>query len=161
MEIRRVKGRKRVFDLLYGDRVIGSLDYPRRFRKQAYIRIGEKSWTLSRPGVFRHRLLIAADQSPYGKWDIDQGWSGTTQLRTDDNQAFLLKRKGWISCKWQWFNERMENLIDIRSKQFSFQKNGIVTIYQSPDERILWLILTGWFVVMCYEDDSAAVAIIS
>lgn len=155
MEIRRAKGRKRIFYLLSSEQVLGSLDYPHRFRKQARICIGEKTWLISRQGAFRHRLLMAADQSPYGKWEINQGWSGIPQLRSEDNRQFSLKRKGWIGCKWQWFNERMDAVMDIRSKQFTLHKKGDVSFFQSPDETLLWLALVGWFVVLCYEDDSA------
>ena len=158
IQIRRVKGRQRVFELMSNDRLFGTLEYPHRFRKAAIIRIVDSTWSICRKGVFRHRLEIAADQSPYSKWNLRMGWSAVEPLRMEDHKLFEFRKRGFWSCSWQWLDERKDPLIDIRLKKFSIQKRADILCPVNIDRDAAFLMLIGWFVVLCYEDDAAVVA---
>lgn len=155
--IERVKGHKKRYEVnISGQRLV--LDFPTRYKMNANFTIGSKSFSIKRTGWWKRFINIEANQSPYTKWSIPQSWSGGEEIRYEDNRVYKLKKSGIFSCKWHWFNERGEPVIEYAENQWSFHPKARVSILIEPNETSLWLVAVGWFIMLCRRQDSAAAA---
>jgi hypothetical protein len=158
LEVLKSPNAKKRYDLMEGDMLIASLNYPKRFTKSASVEIGNKRWLISRSGFWKHHYEIISEQSPYSKWKLDKNWRGLVSLRMEDNRQFNLRKKGFWKTTWIWVNENEEPVIELQSCGWPQKKRGIITVFSRPDEATIWLCTIGWFMLLCAEEDAAAVA---
>ena len=159
IEVIKSKEAKKRFEFLVNDQYIASIDYPKRFQKKAVLSSGNQQWHIERKGLWKHSIIIAADQSPYTKWTVTQNWKGQISIKTDDNRQFHLKKKGFWKPIWHWFNEKEESMVEVQPcGGWPKRKRGTITIHNSNDTTLTFLALIGWFVSLTAQEDAAAMS---
>lgn len=162
IEVIKSKEAKKRFEFLVNERRVASIDYPKRFHKNALITADNLSWHIQRKGWWKHTIEIAADQSPYSKWALIQNWKGQLSIRTDDNRQFHLKKRGFWKTTWFWLNEKEEAQVEVHScGGWPKRKRGTITIHKPTDTILIFLALIGWFVALTAQEDAAAMAAVS
>ena len=162
IEVIKSKEAKKRFEFLANNKSIATVEYPKRFAKKAVLSVGNQQWQIQRKGWWKHSLEIAAEQSPYSKWTLNQNWKGNVSIRTNDNRQFHLKKKGFWKQYWNWYNEKEESMVEVHScGGWPKRKRGTVTIQDSSDTNLIFLALIGWFVALNAQEDAAAGAVVS
>lgn len=156
LEIRKKKDAKKHYEFYENDKLVATLDYPRRFKKSAIITAGNKQWTIARTGFWKAFYEIEASQSPYSKWKAQQGWRTPLLLRSDDNRQFRFRQTSFWMSKWSWLNEKDEPVIEFRISSWPSKKPNTVAFLQTKDSTMLWFALIGYFLVLCAQEDAAA-----
>lgn len=158
IDVIKSKDAKKRYEFLVNDQSIATIDYPKRFEKKATLSAGSNQWHIARKGWWRHTIEITAEQSPFSKWALVQNWRGCVTIRTDDNRQFHLKRKGFLKFKWVWLTDKEETVVEIQTHGWPKRKRGTISIHNPSDTILLFLVLTGWFIVLTSEEDAAASA---
>jgi hypothetical protein len=159
IEVVKAKDAKKRYVFSSNGSPVAELDFPKRFAKAAVATVGKNKWNIRRTGWWHHYYEISTEQSPYTKWKVKQGWRSDLELRSDDNRRFFLRKKGFWKTSWVWSNDQNEELIEMYACQWPGKKPGSVTFRTNhPDSTHLWLVLVGWFVLLCSQEDAAAVA---
>ena len=156
IEIVKSKEAKRKYLFMAEGKPVADLIYPKRFKKIATGSVGNNHWQISRKGFWKHFYNISSDQSPYTEWSISQNWKGSISVRTDDNKLYTLCRKGWLKVNWIWKNENNEPVVEIHHCALPRKKYGTITYQSRPDNKMLWLGMVGWFVVLAAHQDASA-----
>lgn len=158
--IKRIKGFKRRYELTVDTKQM-ILDFPARYKMNAGISIGTKSYSIKRTGWWKRFIQIEANQSPFTKWNVQQCWKGGEEFRTENNRVYRLKKAGIFTNKWHWLNENGEPVIEFKEHHWSFTQKASAAFYSSIDDTTLWLVAVGWFMIICKQQDAAAAAAVS
>ena len=157
-DVVKVKKAKKRYEFLSDDKIVGQLDFPKRYSKAALASAGDNKWQIRRTGWWKTYLEIESQQSPYTKWKVNQNWKGGLSIRTDDNKTYSLCRKGFWRTSWVWTNEKNEPVIEMRHCSWPSKKTSSITFAKIPDQHLVLLALAGWFVLICAQDEAAAAA---
>jgi hypothetical protein len=155
--ISKTRGVKRHYTLDMGVHGKATLQYESTFNKNAIGVINQDKWKFTRKGFWKKELEITAEQSPYTKTTVKFGWSSKMTLRAPDNNTYHFKGVGWWRRRWIWFDSANQQLIEIKSNGFSRSRRGLVTLHQPWSPTLSWLLLVGWFQLVIWEEQAAAV----
>lgn len=157
IQINKIKGFKRRYELVVDTKQV-VLDFPSRYKMNAVISVGAKTYSIKRTGWWKRFINIEANQSPFTKWNVQQCWRGGEEFRTENNRVYRLKKAGIFSNKWHWLDEQDQPVIEIRESHWSFTKKATAHFYNTVDDTSLWLVGVGWFMIICKQQDAAAAA---
>jgi hypothetical protein len=156
--ISKTRGIKRHFSFDLGDKGKATLQFEGAFYKSAVGIINDQEWKFTRKGFWKKELEIAAQQSPYTKTLIKFGWGQKLSLRAADNNMYHFKSVGFWRRRWVWFDDAGQQLMEIKSNGFSRSRRAVVTMLQPVRKELLWLLLVGFFQIVIWEQQAAAVA---
>ena len=158
IEIRKIKGYKKRYELSVGDKLM-ILDFPARYKMNAVISIGSKTYSIKRTGWWKRYISIESNQSPFTNWKVQQRWNAGEEFRTEDNRVYRLKKGGFFSNKWHWLDEQDQPIIELKEYHWSISKKATAVFFSKVDDTVLWLTAVGWFLIICRQQDAAAAAV--
>src|SRR5688500_4895309 len=147
---------KRYFEFCVNNEVVGVLKFDKAFCHEATASFGEWQWTFKIDGFFKRFLEVAAQQSPYTKSRVKLNWDNKLSFTTDERNNWCLKPVGFWKRTWNWFNDKNESVIQLRSNAFSKNNRGEVLLNQRVNKESFLLILIAWFQVIVEEEKTVS-----
>lgn len=147
---------KRHYQFMVDNDVIAELIYPRAYGKTAGAIIKNKKWQVRKGGFWKHYIEFIADQSPYTKEKIEFGWNFNLKMTSGDGKTYHLKKTSFWKNVWSWLDESNQPVIEMKSNKLSRKNRGNVTFHQPQKTELTLLMLIGWFMIVSYEDATAA-----
>ena len=149
---------KREYEFLLNDRIIANLDYIKSYGGKAKLKIGSKEWTILKKGFWKQIVEIEPAQSPYEKKRIELDWRHRAKVQGPDGKLYQLRQTNFWKSIWSWQDDRKNSIGDLKSNMLSRKKRGTIRFSQPLKDELLWLFILGWFMLVSYEDASAAAA---
>lgn len=156
--ISRTQGKKRHYTFNLGTRGTATVQYESAFCKNAVIMINDLRWDYTRLGFWKKELQIEGKQSPYTKTKIKFGWGNRFEVRAEDNNKYFFRSEGFWRRRYVWYDSGGQKLMEITSNTFSRSRRGKVIMHQPLTDTLTWLMLLGWFQLILWEQQAAAVA---
>lgn len=156
--IKKIGSFKKHFELYLNGQLIGELRYA-KWREDAVLQIGNKSWELKKQGFWKSTLEVRSVHSPYTIQKVRIPWNYKIEITGEDGNNYFLRRKNWASSTWFWTDRQHNPIVTLISKSFSASQRGSITIHQQPAENYLLLAIIGWFMVVSSEEMEAVAAI--
>ena len=145
---------KRHFSFMEGDKKVGALQYEKVFSCKAKGSFRNHEWKFLRKGLWRNRIEIVAQQSPYTKTHIRCSWRRRFEVRAEDGNKYYFKQASFWHSKWVWKDARGEPVMEIKSRRLSGKNRGTITFLQTPQSAHQLLVLLGWYQLLAWEDQA-------
>jgi hypothetical protein len=158
IQVRKPDFFKRRYEFCIDEKVVAVLEYEKSFGRKAIATIDNRRWIFNRVGFWKPYLEITAEQSPYTKTHLNYSWNFKTEFRAGDGKNYFLKQTSYFRSGWTWLDENKTPVIEIRSKQLSRSKRGIIVLHQPENKELYLMMLIGWGQIIKSEDNAASAA---
>ncbi|HVP22578.1 MAG TPA: hypothetical protein VMS77_01545 [Conexivisphaerales archaeon] len=158
-ELKWVQPKKlqRVFHLLSGEEVVGTLEWKSSFGSLATGRAAGEEWTFKRGGFLSPYVSLRyfGTETDYARFSVSWG-NGVLKLPT--GRTFLWTKKGVWSPEYSFLDADGSSLLTFRRFSGLFKMEATASVSEKARElrELPLLLLLGWYTVLLMAYESAA-----
>jgi hypothetical protein len=161
---------ERSFELRDGERLLGTLQFPKWSGSLAMASLAAGEWTFKRVGFFRPRVTVRlpgqeADVAVYQP----KGWGSGGEVQFAGGRIFAWKPANFWATRYAFLDGAERAIVTFKpggeeskwSDLFKFQ--ALVEIDPSADglEELPLLVSLGWYLMILHHDDSEGAAVVA
>ena len=151
---------QRSYELVSGEQIVGTLEFPSMVGSLARVVTGDGEWTFKRGGFMRPRITVRQSGSEHDIATLHMSWRGGAELECTDGPTFKWVHTSFWKSRWMFATDADEPLIHY-SPDNGFLKPGALLEVDSAGRaspHLPMLAALGWYLMLLMSQDSAAAA---
>lgn len=149
---------ERSFELLAGDQLVGTLDFPSMFGSLGRAVTGDGEWTFKRGGFMRPRITVRQSGSETDIATLHMSWRGGGELELTDGAAIKWVHTSFWTSRWMFATDSDEPLIHFSPDNGFLKPGALLEIDPAgrTSPHLPMLAALGWYLMLLMAQDSAA-----
>jgi len=148
----------RSYELVAGEEVVGTLEFPSMIGSLARAVTGDGEWTFKRGGFMKPRVTVRQSGSDQDIATLHMSWRGGGELELADGTAIKWLHTSFWRSRWMFATESDEALIHF-SPDNGFLKPGALLEIDAEGRaspHLTMLAALGWYLMLLMAQDAAA-----
>ncbi len=130
------------------------------FREQAYVDAIGNRWVFERKGFWKRYIEVRSAGTGDELARLDYRWDGSGELVFTNGQRYRWQKSSFWGSKWVWVDQSGEPIMGFKSGGF-FRFGADISMEEDADAAKAppLLIFLGWYLILLYYQDAAAVVV--
>ncbi len=149
---------ERSYELVAGEQLVGTMEFPSMFGSLARVVTGDGEWTFKRGGFMRPRLTVRQSGSDQDIATLHMSWRGGGELELADGTVIKWTHTSFWRSRWMFSTAGDEPLIHYSPDNGFLKPGALLEIDPAgrTSPHLPMLAALGWYLMLLMAQDSAA-----